>query len=141
MARGYWLPENSENLLACNGFFVDEKAVAESDADKRWSVFLEQVSNELRSRQRTLQAKNKWQTSSNGATRFVVLSNNHIDVVAGESRGYYAIYILIPEDCKMPYTAKDAFWRYMLDLKQTLISLYPGCVKQRKNYRQLIDIG
>ena len=141
MARGYWQPPNSENLIACEGYYIPFKALNIQDTEIRWNSFLEQVSNELQHKENSLKVKKEWKTVDGEQSRFVILSDNCVDIVAEESRGYYAIYVLIPENCLVPNLAKHYFWKYKLDLKKTLIELYPGNVKQRKNYRELVDIG
>ena len=141
MARGYWLPPNSENLIAYEGFYVSSDALNIQDTEIRWNVFLEQVSNELQHKENSFKVKKEWKTVDGGQSRFVLMCDNCVDVVAEESRGYYAIYVLIPENCMVPNLAKSQFWKYKLYLKNSLLKLYPGFIKQRKNYRQLIDIG
>ena len=141
MGRGYWLPPNCEKLICCDGFFVDVKAIAETDAEKRWNMFLDQVAKELQQKEKSLKLKKEWKAVNNGCSRFVLLCDNCVDVIAEETKGYFAIYVIIPENCIVLNLAKNCFWKYKSDLKKTLIKLYPGNVKQRKNYRQLVDIG
>ena len=141
MPRGYWQPPNSENLIACEGYYIPFKALNIQDTEIRWNSFLEQVSNELQHKENSLKVKKEWKTVDGEQSRFVILSDNCVDIVAEESRGYYAIYVLIPENCLVPNLAKSQFWKYKLYLKNSLLKLYPGFIKQRKNYRQLIDIG
>lgn len=141
MARGYWQPPNCENLIACDGYFVDANAIPEMDEEKSWDSFLELVSKALLQKENTLKFKKEWKSVDREQSRFVLVCDNCVDVVAEETKGYYAIYVLVPEDCMVPNLAKQSFWKYKLSLKQTLIELFPGCVKARKNYRQLIDIG
>lgn len=141
MARGYWQPPNSKNLIACEGYYIPFKALNIQDTEIRWNSFLEQVSNELQHKENSLKVKKEWKAVDGEQSRFVILSDNCVDIVAEESRGYYAIYVLIPEKCLVPNLAKSQFWKYKLYLKNSLLKLYPGFIKQRKNYRQLIDIG
>ena len=141
MARGYWQPPNSENLIACEGFYVSLEALKVEDTEIRWNKFLEQVSNELQNNEMPLKIKKVWKKIDGGQSRFVLMCDNCVDIVAEETKGYYAIYALIPEDCIVPNLAKAQFWKYKLYLKNSLLKLYPGFIKQRKNYRQLIDIG
>lgn len=141
MARGYWQPPNSENLIACEGYYIPFNALNIEDTEMRWNSFLEQVSNELQHKENSLKVKKEWKTVDGGQSRFVILSDNCVDVVADESEEHYALYVIIPEDCMVPNLAKQLFWKYKSDLKNTLIELFPGNVKQRKNYRDLVDIG
>ena len=141
MARGYWQPPNRDKLEACEGFYVSLDAFKIEDTEIRWNTFLEQVSNELQKNEVSLKTKKAWKTTEDGQSRFVLMCDNCVDIVAEETKGYYAIYALIPEDCIVPNLAKVQFWKYKLYLKNSLLKLYPGFIKQRKNYRQLIDIG
>ena len=141
MGRGYWKPPNSDMLLACDGFFIHTDAVPENDSEKSWDLFLELVSSNLQKKMNWLKIKKEWKTVSGAQSRFVLMYDDHVDFVVEESRGYYAIFVLIPETCIYEKSAKKCFWKYRHDLRQTLTELFPGCVKYRKNYRQLIDIG
>ena len=141
MGRGYWLPPNCENLLDYEGFYVSLDALNIQDTESCWNTFLEQVSNKLQHKENSLKIKKEWKTVDGRQRRFVILSDNCVEIVADESDEYYAIYVLIPEDCIVPNLAKQCFCKYKSDLRSTLIELYPGNVKQRKNYRQLVDIG
>lgn len=141
MARGYWQPPNRDKLKACDGFYVSLDAFKIEDTEIRWNTFLEQVSNEFQNNEMCLKIKKEWKETYDGQSRFVLMCDNCVDIVAEETKGHYAIYALIPEDCMVPNLAKAHFFKYMLYLKKALLKLYPGFVKFRKNYRQLIDIG
>ena len=141
MARGYWQPPNRDRLLACDGFFIHADAVPGKDPEKSWDLFLELVSSNLQKKMNWLKIKKEWKAVSGSQSRFVLMYDDHVDFVVEESRGYYAIFVLIPETCDYPKSAKKCFWEYRYNLRQTLTELFPGCVKYRKNYRQLVDIG
>lgn len=141
MARGYWQPPNRDKLKACEGFYVSLDAFKIEDTEIRWNMFLEQVSNELQNNGMHFKIKKSWKETADGQSRFVLMCDNCVDIVVEETKGHYAIFVLIPEDCIVPNLAKASFFRYMLYLKDSLLKLYPGSVKYRKNYRQLIDIG
>ena len=141
MERGYWQPHKGEHLLACEGFYVSLDAFKVEDTEIRWNMFLERVSKELKNNEKSLKIKKDWIETSNGQSRFVLMCDNCVDIVAEETEGHYAIFVLIPENCMVPNLAKQYFWKYKSDLKQSLIKLFPGYVKQKKNYRKLIDIG
>ena len=40
MGRGYWLPPSAENLVACDGFYIDAAAIYTTDPYEDWEKFL-----------------------------------------------------------------------------------------------------
>jgi len=141
MERGYWKPDNSETLLKCCGFFVKSSAIPVKDTKERWGIFLKQVSDESLKKRTSLKKVYKWEINSSERNIFIVLRDYFVDIVSEDVEDYIAIFILIPENCSTPKLAKANFDDYVEDLKEILVRLYPGSVKLRKSYRQLIDIG
>ena len=141
MGRGYWVPPNSKKLPACDGYYVNVNAIAETDIEKRWNTFLEQVSKGLQSKEKSLKIKKDWSVLDEGRGRFIVLFDSFVEVIAEEINDYFAIFVLIPEQCSEKAIAKRDFYRYLSNLRNTLTKLYPSFVYKRKNYRQLINIG
>ncbi len=43
MGRGYWLPPRAEHLEACDGFYIDSRAVYTKDIEQSWSELLERL--------------------------------------------------------------------------------------------------
>lgn len=141
MGRGYWVPPNHEQLVASDGFYVEAGSVYGSDISSGWEQFLETACRKMKIKDSTLRKVCEWKPCGMGQSRFVLLQNRHVDIVAEDSDGYVAVYAIIPEDNVAPGFAKRSFTRYLIMLKETLIELYPGAVFKRKNYRNLQKVG
>lgn len=141
MGRGYWLPPQSENLAACDGFYVDSKAVYTMNPDAEWEAFLEKLAQRLIEKEHTLRKVQRWQSCDAGQCRFVVLQNRSFDIIAEDVDDYIAVYVIIPEDCPTPGYAKRSFGRYMELLKEVLTELYPGSVRKRVNSQRTKAVG
>lgn len=141
MGRGYWLPPNHEALVASDGFYVECDSVYGADIDAGWESFLEVLCRKLKIKENTFQQVCEWKTSGMGQSRFVLVRNRHVDIIAEDSDGYVAVYAIIPENNAAPGFAKRSFPRYLAMLKEILTELYPGAVFKRHNYRDLQKIG
>ena len=141
MGRGYWLPPSAENLVACDGFYIDAAAIYTTDPYGDWGKFLNTLCVKLSYREKTLQRICAWKACSAGQRRFVVLQNHHVDIVADDACGYVAVYVIIPEDCQHPGFAKRSFPYYVSLLKKVLIDMYPGSIKKRLNSQHTKSVG
>ena len=141
MGRGYWYPPNAENLKACDGFFIDSRAVYNGAIEEDWKNFVTVVCNGMRERNPQLAEKLKWKPVVAGRSRFVLLSDGNVDIVAEDTDGYIAVYVLIPEDSIQIISARSKFKKYLADLKALLISKYPRSIKRRINSQHLQDVG
>lgn len=141
MGRGYWLPPQSENLAACDGFYIDTKAVYIKDPDTDWPDFLDALSRQMIIKERTLRKVQRWKSCDAGQCRFVVLQNRSFDIIAEDVDDYIAVYVIIPEDCPTPGYAQRSFKRYVEMLKEVLTALYPGSVCKRVNSQRTKAVG
>ena len=137
MGRGYWLPPNHENLVASDGFYVECDRVYGADIDAGWENFLKAVCRKLKIKDHTFQKVCEWKSSGMGQSRFILLQNRHVDIIAEDADGYVAVFAIIPEGNPAPGFAKRSFPRYLAMLKEILTELYPGAVFKRSNYRDL----
>lgn len=140
MGRGYWLPPAHENLFAYDGFYIDSNAVYKENPDQGWENLLYKLCVKMAYREKTLRKVCDWRTCGAGQSRFVVLQNRHVDIIA-EDDGYIAVYVIIPEDCECPGFAKRSFPQYVSLLKAVLIDMYPGSVRKRVNSQHIITVG
>lgn len=141
MGRGYWLPPQSENLVAYDGFYVNSAAVYKNDPDTDWPLFLEQVSRRMIVKERTLRRVHQWKSCDAGQSRFVILQNRHVDIIAEDVDDYIAVYAIISEDCAAPGFAKRSFPRYVNMLQEVLVGLYPGNIRKRVNSQRTTAVG
>lgn len=141
MGRGYWLPPQSETLIAYDGFYIDSDAVYKDDAAADWETFLETVGRRLVIKERTLQRLHKWKSCDAGQCRFVILQNRHVNIIAEDVDDYIAVYVIIPEDCAAPGFAKRSFPRYVDMLQEILTELYPGKIRKRVNSQRTKAVG
>lgn len=141
MGRGYWLPPSCENLAACDGFYVDADAVYTTGPDQDWGKFIDTLSVKLSYREKTLTKTCAWKSCGAGQSRFVVLQNRHIDIIAEDADGYIAVYVIIPEDCEHPGFAKRSFPQYVSLLQKVLTEMYPGSVRKRLNSQHTKAVG
>ena len=141
MGRGYWLPPNYEELAASDGFYVEADRVYGADIATGWESFLETVCRKLKIKDYTFQTICEWKSCGMGQSRFVLLQNRHVDIIAEDADGYVAVYAIIPEDNAAPGFARRSFPRYLAMLKEILIELYPGAVFKRRNSQHLQKIG
>ncbi|WP_077534351.1 hypothetical protein [Massiliimalia massiliensis] len=141
MERGYWLPPNYKNLFAYDGFYIDSRAVYTRNQDTDWEQFLGLLSKKMKYRKKSLIEQCEWKICGNGKFRFVVLEDQYVHVIAEDVEDYLAIYVIIPEDCKMPGHAKRAFSGYVNALKDVLIDLYAGKVRKRVNSQHTELVG
>ena len=134
MERGYWLPPNHKDLAAYAGYYVGASAVYNSSSiDQDWEHFLAGLCNQIHMRDHTLRKICDWMPCSAGQSRFVVLQNSHVDIIAEDADGYIAVYVIVPERCEAPGYAKRLFPHYMQLLEDTLKTLYPGYIRRRIN--------
>lgn len=141
MGRGYWLPPNHKALVASDGFYVESDAVYGDDLAVGWEIFLDGVCRKLKIRERTFQKVCEWKSCGIGQSRFVLLQNRHVDIIAEDADGYVAVYAIIPEDNVAPGFAKRSYPRYLAMLKEILTELYPGAVFKRLNSQHLQQVG
>lgn len=141
MGRGYWLPPNHADLVESDGFYIEADSVYGNDIDTGWENFLTQVCNKLKIKEVTFKKVCEWKSCGMGQSRFVLVRNRHVDIIAEDSDGYVAVYAIIPEDNAAPGFAKRSFPRYLAMLKEILTELYPGAVFKRQNYRDLQKVG
>ena len=66
MGRGYWLPPSAENLVACDGFYIDAAAIYTTDPYEDWEKFLNTLCVKLSYREKTLQRICAWKACSAG---------------------------------------------------------------------------
>lgn len=143
MGRGYWLPPNAKELAACDGYYIDLEAAYDQakSPSENWEHFLSICSQKLMEKDKSFQVVGDWKSSGNQRKRFVLLSSPRYDVVVEEDKGYLAVFLLIPEDCKQPGRAKRSFPTELEKIKQALTELYPGHVHRRIHSREIEPIG
>lgn len=141
MGRGLWLPPNKDSLVAFEGFFVEKNAVTNDEDMDDSTKFLEQVKAELKKLEPTLTEKCAWVTTGGREQMFVLMQDNLIKIIADEDDKYFIVYAIIADDCETPDKAEYVFTRYVYSLKRSLMSLYPGRVMKRVNYRKLVNVG
>ena len=141
MGRGYWYPPNGENLVACDGFLVDSRAIYKTEIVNDWNAFLDTVCSGLKRYHPVLQIVKSWKSVDAGVSRFVLLTDGLIEVIADDTDGYVAVFVIIPENSVNKGKATQIFGRYYLDLKALLVKNYPGFVKKRLNSQHLEDVG
>ncbi|MEQ2441150.1 hypothetical protein [Solibaculum intestinale] len=143
MGRGYWLPPGAKALAACDGYYIDldaayDKALVLSE---NWERFLYICSQKLMEKDGTFHFVGDWKDAGDGRKRFVLAGSPRYDVVVEEDKGYLAVFLLIPEDCKQPGRAKRSFPTELEKIKQALTELYPGHVHRRIHSREIEPIG
>lgn len=141
MGRGYWLPPQSENLAACDGFYIDSSAVYGNDQNAGWTEFLEKFSRRMIVKERTLRKIQRWHSYGAGQGRFIVLRNRSFDIIAEDVDDYIAVYVIIPEDCPTPGHALRSFKRYVEITQEVLTELYPGSIRKRVNSQKTKAVG
>lgn len=141
MGRGYWLPPSYENLAACDGFYIDAGAVYTDNPYDDWEKFINTLSFKLSYREKTLKKICAWKPCGAGQSRFVVLQNRHVDIIADDADGYVAVYVIIPEDCEHPGFAKRSFPQYLSLLQTVLTEMYPGSIRKRLNSQHTKAVG
>lgn len=141
MGRGYWYPPNGENLAACDGFFIDAQAVYQKEIENDWNAFLSTVCEGMRRKDPNLQTVKNWETVDAGTARYVLLTDGSVEVIAEDTDGYVAVFVIIPETTRNKEKAKRMFGKYYSDLKKLLCDSYPGFVKKRLNSQYLEDVG
>ena len=141
MGRGYWLPPSYENLPAYDGFYIDSSAVYTDDPDQDWENLLHKICVKMAYHEKKLRTVCDWRTCSAGQSRFVVLQNRHVDIIAEDDDGYIAVYVIIPENCECPGFAKRSFPQYVSLLKSVLTDIYPGSIRKRVNSQHIKTVG
>lgn len=142
MARGYWLPENYENLPACDGFYVDADAVyANGNVEDVWETVVDSCIEKLIFKDPTLIRCGSWRENPKGPQRFVLARNDKVDIILEDVERHLAVYALIPEDCEFPGYAKRSFPKYLRILKESLTELYPGHIRHRTNSWNVQKVG
>ena len=141
MGRGYWLPPADENLAACDGFYIEAEAVYTGDPYDDWEKFINTLSVKLSYREKTLEKICAWKPCGAGQSRYVVLRNRHVDIIADDADGYVAVYAVIPEDCEYPGFAKRSFPQYVSLLQKVLTDMYPGSIRKRINSQHIQAVG
>ncbi len=141
MGRGYWLPPSCENLAAYDGFYIDSSAVYTDNLEQDWNKLLNTLSVKMSYRDKTLKKACCWKSCGAGQSRFVVLQNRHVDIIAEDADDYIAVYAVIPEDCECPGFAKRSFPQYISLLQAVLTDMYPGSVRKRLNSQHTKAVG
>lgn len=141
MGRGYWLPPNHDELVASDGFYIEADRVYGDDISTGWDNFLKMLCRKLKFKDNTFQEVCEWESCGMGQSRFVLLKNRHVDIIAEDADGYVAVYAIISEDNVAPGFAKRSFPRYLAMLKEMLTELYPGAVFKRRNSQHLQKVG
>lgn len=141
MGRGYWLPPAHENLPAYDGFYIASSAVYKQNPDQDWEDLLNKLCTKMAYHEKTLQRICDWKACGAGQSRFVVLQNHHVDIIAEDNDDYIAVYAIIPEDCERPGFSKRSFPQYVSLLKAVLTDMYPGNVRKRINSQHTKPVG
>ena len=100
MGRGYWLPPSCETLAAYDGFYIDSSAVYTDNLEQGWNSLLNTLSVKMSYHDKTLKKTCCWKPCGAGQSRFVVLQNHHVDIIAEDADAYIAVYVVIPDDCE-----------------------------------------
>ena len=142
MGRGYWLPPGAENLYAYDGFYVDTAAVySDTDIESGWQRFLDNVCGGLTKRDVSYKKVCNWMPCDLGQSRFVLLESDYNQVIAEEADGYIAVYVIIPENKRPTAIAKRLLTVSVINLRDTLLKLYPGAISKRKNSQHIEKVG
>ncbi len=142
MGRGYWLPPGAETLPLYDGFYVDCKAVyTGDDLTTDWQAFLDKVCGAMQEECGTMQRLCDWVPCDLGQSRFVLLQNEMVQIIAEDADGYIAIYAIVPETCVSKAMAKHLFDGILQKLRCVLTGLYPGFVAKRLNSQHIEKVG
>ena len=141
MGRGYWLPPNEENLVCCDGFYIDSKPVYEKGYEQGWNELIKYISEKIQLRDNTFKKVCEWRECSISESRFVISENYQVQIIADDVGGYIAVYVIIPEDCTKPNVAKQSFPRYLQNIKNILLDKYKGNVYRRINSSHIEPVG
>ena len=141
MGRGYWLPHGAETLPLYDGFYVDCKAVyTGDDLTTDWQAFLDKVCGAMQKELGTMQRLCDWVPCDLGQSRFVLLQNETVQIIAEEADGYIAVYAIVPENCASK-RAQRVFQVALQNLRCVLTALYPGFVSKRLNSQHIEKVG
>ncbi len=80
------------------------------------------------------------QTSKLAESRFVILRNEEVEIIAEDDDEYVAVFVIIPEDCRNPEEIKQIFPRYVTLLRTALAEMYPP-YSQRINSQHAKAVG
>ncbi|MBQ7725787.1 MAG: hypothetical protein IJT66_01440 [Clostridia bacterium] len=141
MGRGYWLPPGAENLPLYDGFYVDSAAVyTGGDVTADWQAFLNEICSAMQRRDGSLQRLCEWVPCDLGQSRFVLLQNEAVQIIAEDADGYIAVYAIVPENC-VSKRAQRVFQNTLQKLRCVLTGLYPGFVSRRLNSQHIEKVG
>ena len=142
MGRGYWLPPGHEKLKYFDGFYVDCAAVyTDSDIETGWQLFLDNVCNKLAHKNPNYKRICEWVPCNLGQSRFVLMENDYIEIIAEEADGYIAVYAIVPETKKNITSTNRHFQTAVKELKDILLELYPGNISRRLNSQHIEIVG
>lgn len=141
MGRGYWLPPSCETLIAYDGFYIDSNAVYTDSLELGWNDFINTLCKKMSFYDKTLEKQCSWKSCGVGQSRFVILKNRHIDIIAEDVDDYIAVYAVIAEDCICPGFAKRSFPKYISILQTVLTNMYPGNIRKRINSQRTKAVG
>lgn len=134
MGLKYYLPENYENLEACEGFYIDNKAFFNTNeiTEAKWNKVVEEFIIKIKRFVPGLIPVNDWDNNM-GIRRFVLLKNSSVQIVMGDDERYTAIFLIIPESCENVRQAKRELDGTFKILRNYLVRKYPNAVYKRKN--------
>lgn len=136
MERGFWLPPGYREMVAYGGYYIQADAIyTTADIDADWDAFLQKCCAALLRAIPSMGIACKWVTD--GPSRFVLVADPLVEIVAEDNEGYVAVYAIVPASCAKPKAAKRHFSAVEKKLKQALCSLYPGQVWQRLNSQHI----
>jgi hypothetical protein len=134
MGNMYWTPQNHDKLVACEGFFIENRiffGMMMPDTEQ-WDKSIGEFVTKLNRFLPTMRVVNDWENSM-GVSRYVLMRNESAEVILGEDDNYAPIYLVIPEHCSDVMTAKRAFRGIQESLVGYLTKKYPNQVFRRKN--------
>lgn len=134
MGLRYYLPENYENLQACEGFYIDNKAFFGTDEPdtEQWDSVLAHFTEKIHRFVPTLKQFIKWE-SCMGISRLILLKGHNVQVVLGDDERYVSIFVIIPENCLLSESAEHEFQNAHFAISNYLARKYPEKVFKRKN--------
>ena len=134
MGHRYWMPENHENLAACEGFYIENKIFFGMDIPntKQWDKSIAELVTKLKRFIPGMDTVNDWKSNS-GIHRYILLCNDSAEIILGEDEHYASIFLIILESRDDDTKAKREFKSILESLRNYLMHKYPNEVYRRKN--------
>jgi len=135
MGNKYWLPDNHDNLTACDGFYIKNEVFffgMKAPDEQQWDKSIKELTTKLKRFIPSMDVVNDWKNSM-GISRYVLVSNDSLEIILGEDDDYAPIFLIIPENCGNTVKAKREFKSVLDALRNYLVRKYPNQIYRRKN--------